>query len=306
MEIFLELITNLIPLYLLIGAGFLIGRRVGIDTYTLANLILYLCMPIMVFGFIAQLDFKPAYVLLPVYVFLAQLVIGLGMLQLGRKIYGDSRANLLSMCASMGNSGYFGIPLVLLLLPDWAGVYIFMMLGFTLYEGTIGYYIAARGKFTVRDSIIKVLKFPSVYAITAGLLVNYFHIELPELFLTYWTYFKGAYVILGMMIIGAALANMERLVFSIRFISLSFLGKFIFWPLLALGFILLDRLALHMFEEPVQVLILIAALVPPAANIAAFAAQFDMRPEKAATTILAGTVIAIFYIPLVLTLTGMR
>ncbi len=306
MRIFFELIVNLIPLYFLIGAGFFLGRFARLDTHTLANMILYLCLPVVMFGFVAGLDLQPAYALLPVLTFVIPAVTGFAMLKIGRAVYGDARANLLSMCSAMGNSGYFGLPLVLLLFEQkWVGVYMFMLLGFVLYEGTIGYYIAARGKFSARDSILKVLKFPSVYAVSAGLLVNFLDLPLPDLFTTYWTYFKGAYVIIGMMIVGAALAKMDRLAFSGRFLALAFAGKFMVWPLLALAFIAADRAFLHMFEEQVRMLILVVSLVPPAANIAAFAEQFDMKPEKAATTILIGTVAALFYIPAVLTLANM-
>lgn len=307
MEIFLTLVTNLFPLYVLIGTGFLIGRYVGLDKQTMANMVMYLCMPVVVFGFVADLELKPAYALLPVITFLIQLIIGFVMLHAGRAAYGDARANLLAMCTAMGNSGYFGLPLVLLLFEEqWVGVYMFMLLGFIFYEGTIGYYLAARGKFTVRESLIKVMKFPSVYAISAGLLINFMDVPLPDLFKIYWTYFKGAYVILGMMIIGAALSKLDRLVLAPRFLSLVVLGKFIIWPLMAYGFILADRSYFHMFEEPVLMLILVVSLVPPAANIAAFAAQFDIVPEKAATTIMLTTVFALFYIPAILVLTGMH
>ena len=52
-------------------------------------------------------------------------------------------------------------------------------------------------------------------------------------------------------------------------------------------------------------MLLIMSIVPPAANIAAFAATLDLNPEKAATTVLLGTIFALFYIPAVLVLSGL-
>lgn len=309
MNLFFELFTNLIPLYLIIALGFFTGRYFGLDQKTLINLILYVCIPVVMFGFVANLDLKIEYALLPVITFGFSSIVGIAMLYLGRRVYPDARANLLAMCSSMGNVGYFGLPLVLLLFkdqPQWAGVYMFMLLGTVMYEGTIGYYIAARGKFTVRDSIIKVLQFPSVYAISAGLLYNFLDLPLSDLFTTYWTYFKGAYVILGMMIIGAALSPVKRLVIVPKFMTLVFLGKFVFWPLLAFIFIMADRTFLHTFDPQVLTLIMVLSLAPPAANIAAFATLFDISPEKAASTILLMTLAAIFYIPVILLVTHMH
>lgn len=301
MEIFFTLTLNLIPLYVIIALGFFAGRFLNADRNTLVNLVLYMFMPIVVFGFVVQLDLKPAYALLPVIIYTIHAIIGLSMLKLGKIVYNDPRANLLSMCTAMGNTGYFGLPLVLLLTkPEWVGVYMFMLLGGVLYEGTIGYYIAARGAFNVTDSLRKLVKFPAIYAISLALIINLSGTQLPDLFFTYWAYFKGAYVISGMMIVGVALSKVDKLMFSWRFNSLVFVGKFAAWPLLALSFIALDQNVLHIFEPEVRKLILVISLVPPAANIAAFASQFGVMPEKAATTVLAGTVFALFFIPLIL------
>jgi len=307
MTIFLTLFTNLVPLYILIALGFIAGRYLNVDRNSIANLVIYLCLPVVAFGFVATLEFHPIYALLPLLILSISTIVGVGVYILGQKIFGDNRANLLSMCASMPNSGYFGLPLVLLLFkdqPQWVGVYMFMMLGVTIYEATIGYYIAARGAFSVRDSIKKLIKFPALYAIALALIVNASGYDLPDLFTTYWGYFKGAYVVMGMMIIGVALASVEKFVFGPRFLSLVILGKFALWPVLALGVVMLDKAYFGLFTPEIHKLITILSIVPPAANIAAFAAQLNVQPEKAATTVLICTILALFYIPVVVLITG--
>lgn len=307
MDIFLLLLTNLIPLYVIIGFGFIGGRVLGIDRNSFALFALYFCMPVVMFGFVAQLDLRPAYALLPVLSFALTTIMTYAMLFIARRVYKDSSANLCAMCASMGNTGYFGLPLVLLLFDEkWIGIYMFMLLGVVIHEATVGYYVAARGNFTVRDSLIKLAKFPSLYTMIAGLLVNFSGVDLPQQFLTYWTYFKGAYVIVGMMIIGIALGKIKKFTFGPRFLALTFFGKFIACPLLALGFNALDAGYFHLYGEEIHHMILIILMVPPAANITAFASQLDLKPDKAATTVLAGTVFALFYIPLVLVLAGIH
>ena len=51
---------------------------------------------------------------------------------------------------------------------------------------------------------------------------------------------QGAYVTLGMMLIGFGISTIKNFSFDYKFIALSFLGKFIFWPLLMLALISLD------------------------------------------------------------------
>jgi len=101
------------------------------------------------------------------------------------------------------------------------------------------------------------------------------------------------------------LSKSKTLVIAPRFITLAFLGKFIIWPLVAYVFIWIDQTVLHWFAREIHQIIFVMAIVPPAANTAAFAAQLDMNPEKAATTILIGTLIALLSIPLMLALSGL-
>lgn len=306
MPLLFHLLTHIFPLYILIGMGYAGGRYLNFDRHTLANLALYFCVPVVVFGFVADIDLQPSYILLPVIVYVLSAIVAAAFLKIGGVLYKDNRANLLSMCASMGNTGYFGLPVAMLLFDkQWLGLYMFMLLGAIIFEATIGYYIAARGSFTVKDSFIKLAKFPSIYATALALAFNLAHIRPPELFFDYWAYFKGAYVILGMMIIGAALAGAKRITAPAQFVLLSFAGKFIAWPALTLGFIALDKAFFQLFGAEIYSLLFLISIVPPAANIAAFSAQMDLRPEKAATVVLIGTVFALFFIPFALGLTGM-
>ena len=306
MDVFITLFTNLIPLYILIALGFVAGRYLNIDRESVANLVIDMCLPIVVFGFVSTLEFQFSYIFLPLIILGISSAVGLSVYAFGQKIFGDNRANLLSMCASMPNSGYFGLPLVLLLFePQWVGVYMFMMLGVTIYEATIGYYIAARGSYSVRDSLIKLAKFPALYAVAFALIVNLSGTQMPDMFETYWTHFKGAYVVMGMMIIGVALASVEKLVFGPRFLSLVCTGKFVLWPILMGLITLIDTHYLGLFNSEIHKLMLVVSIVPPAANIAAFAAQLDVQPEKAATTVLICTILALIYIPLIVMITGL-
>jgi predicted permease len=307
MDIFFTLLGNLVPLYILIGIGFLAGRFFEVDRNTLANLAVFIFLPIVVFGFVLNLDFQASYIALPIIVWSVQTIIGLGFLWIGRKIYDGAEANILAMSCSMGNTGYFGLPLALLLFtPEQIAIYIFAMIGGAVYEATVGYYIAARGRFDTKTSLMKLLKFPTLYAMALAFIVRALEIEPSAQFDLYWGYFKGAYIVIGMMIVGAALARVDRLVIGPRFLALTVLGKFVTFPVLIYGFTLWDQHVLGLFDPEIYKIMMVMAIVPTAANVAAFASQLDLVPEKAATTVLIGTVMALFYIPAVLILMGMH
>ncbi|PCI97624.1 MAG: transporter [Alphaproteobacteria bacterium] len=299
MSVFLSLFVNLLPLYALIGLGYFAGRVLKVDRQSLGTLAIYIFMPIVVFGFVADLEFKLSYIVLPIILYVSRVIVSLLFLMIGKRVFGDTQANLMALCAAMGNTMYFGLPLVVLLFPhELVPIYIFMALGGVVFEATVGYYIAARGNFDARTALMKILYFPSLYAIILGLCVNFSQIELPDVFWVYWTHFKGAYIVIGMMIIGTALANIKHFVIGRRFLYLVFLGKFFILPIIHFIFVLLDSLVLHWFDKEIYALLMIVSFVPPAANIATLAAQLNLQPEKAATTILIGTIFALFYIPL--------
>ncbi|MGM0656344.1 MAG: AEC family transporter [Thermodesulfobacteriota bacterium] len=307
MASFISLFINLLPLYAIIAAGYFAGRVFKVDSRTMASLSIYFFLPIVIFGFVSNMAFKPSYIILPAFLYIASTITALSFYALGKRIYKkDSRANLMALCSAMGNAGYFGLPLVLLFFDaDKVAIYVFMLLGVSLFEATIGYYIAARGNFSVRNSLIKLLKFPSIYAIATALIVNAMDIELPEMFWTYWTHVKGCYVIIGMMIIGVVLGSMKSLVFDLKLTVLVFIGKFLTIPLLGGLFIWLDSAVLHMFTIDIYHLIVLITIVPSAANVVAFSTQLNVQPEKAATTVLSGTIFALIYIPAVVWLIGL-
>lgn len=306
MQIFFTLLTNLLPLYALIGLGFVGGRFFQVDRITLANLVIFIIVPVVMFGFIAQLKLNPAYALLPFIYYILSAVMAFTFLKIGKSVYPDSRANILALATAQNNSGYFGLPVMLFLFDvEWVAVYMLINLGGIVFEATVSYYIAARGAFDTRESIRRLLSYPTLYIVPIALVFNYFSDQtLPPLALTYWTYFKGAYVVVGMMIIGSALSQMKNFEFSWRFNSLVFLGKFIAWPTLMGAFVLFDIYVLGFYGKEIHTMLMLLSIMPPAANVTAFAAQFNTNPEKAATTVMAGTIFALFAIPAALWLIG--
>lgn len=300
-ETFFLLLGNLIPLYVLIGIGYIAGRAFDFEIKTLGGFAIYVCTPAVVFNYVAGLEFQPIYVALPIITFVLFSLLSFLWLAVASKIFPDSRANLLSICAVAGNTGYFGIPLVITFFdPHWVGVYIFAMVGGTLYEVTTMFYVLARGNFSIKDSLYKLIRLPTLYAILAGVAFNTAGFELTGNLATYLGHFTSAYIILGMTLIGVALSRTEKLVIGPRFLGLTFLGKFVIWPAFIVSMIMLDQQIFKLFSVEIHKIFYVFAIVPPAAGIVAYASELNVRPEKAATNILLGTIFALFYIPAML------
>ena len=215
MDIFLLLLQKLMPLYVIISIGWVAGKIENVDIKSLAFLSIYVLAPITVIGYIMQMEFKPIYIGLPVLVYGACCLITFSILRFAKAVYPDNRSVLLTMCASRNNAGYFGLPLVIALFPpDLIGVYMFMLMGNIIFGNTVGYYIWMRGNMSGRESMMKVLKFPGLYAFIIGIVLNIRGVSLNNDTLTYWAYFKGAYIVIGMLIIGTALSRLNHLKIS--------------------------------------------------------------------------------------------
>lgn len=299
------LLGQLIPLLLLIGLGYLAGRWLGVESRSLAMIAIYFLSPLVNFGGVAQLDFRSAYLLLPPVLFGIAAGMALLVYWLAGRLYADNTRNLVAMAASTGNTGYFGTPLVLALLgPQAAGIYFLMNFAVALSETTVGYYVGARGHHGMRDSLKKVLSLPANYAVLLGLAWNALSLPLPTNFLPWWERFTGAWVIVGMMLIGVALSQAGGWRANARLTGLLFAVKFLLWPACTWGFALLDRAVLGLFDPLVHTLLLIIGVVPLAGNTVTFATQLKLRSGEAAAVVLESTVFAVVYIPLVFWLAG--
>ncbi len=97
--------------------------------------------------------------------------------------------------------------------------------------------------------------------------------------------FKGVFVVLGMMLVGLGLSDVTSLKIYLRFVGLSFVAKFLLWPILILGFIFIDQNLLHQFTNEVHNTFLLLSVVPIAANSVAYATTLKNNPDKVAISV---------------------
>jgi predicted permease len=292
------LIINLIPLYVLIALGYIAGRWLDVNLHSIARINIFILLPIVSFGAVMQMQFTPAYILLPFMLFGVSVVVMSAFYKTGRLVFKDGSAGLLGSGSANGNSLYFGLPIIMALFgPEMAGVFIFMNLGPQISNLTIGYFLAARGKNSMAGSFKKLLKFPVIHAIWPAILLNVSGAQMPSIALQYWEYAVGALAFLGMMMIGVALGKLERFAFDWKLTGMLFISKFIAWPLLCLSFVLLDHYVLHLFSGELHQIIMVFSVMPLIGNLVAYASEHNLYPERAAAAVLASTLFTLVTIP---------
>jgi len=208
----------------------------------------------------------------------------------------------LAFTAGAGNTGYFGLPVVLALFgQDQLGTAVFVILGIILYENSLGFFITARGQHTGREALAKVLRLPALYAFFLGLFVNLSHLGISPIVSDAMANFKGAYTVLGMMLVGLALSQITKLSFDRKFTAMAFAAKFLVYPLVFIGVVLLDNNFFHLYGTLTHKVILLMSIVPLASNTVAYATRLNTHPEKAAVAVFLSTLFALVYIPLFIT-----
>ncbi len=295
----LALLLKLIPLYVTVALGWIAGRYLDASGRHIAGIMLYIITPSVIFYGVMKAPLTTEVILLPLLTFGLSTLIGVAHLWLGKRVLTDGSANVLPLAAGTGNTGYFGIPVALLLFGEQGlGIYIVCMLGTTLYETSVGFYLAARGRYGVAECLRRVARLPSVYAFTLAVVLNLSGLSIPDIFLPLFDNLRGAYSIFGMMIIGMGILSMRGLAGNLRFTGLAFFGKFVVWPASALLLWWLDSWLFHLYDMAVYQALFLVSITPMAANTVVIATLLDASPRQAAGTTLLSTLFALIYIPL--------
>lgn len=299
------LLAHLAPLYLIAILGFVVGKSFAIDVKSITTMTIFVISPIVFMLSIARLEFTPSTLIAPVLLY----CLACGMAVLVQKVTSlylpQKTSYLAAHSAGTSNCGYFGIPIAFALFPpDMVAVYILTSMALNFFEATFGMYLISRGHKSMRESFLTMFRYPVIYAAITGVCLSAAQVSLPNYAIEFLGLFKGAYTVLGMMIIGLGLSRIEKLSFDWRFLASMTVLRFVVWPALALAVVSIDQ-HLHILGDIVHKPLLLLSLMPMAANNIAYATQFDMHPEKAATGVLFTTVFAIVYLPVAIYLLGL-
>jgi len=306
MNIFFILLVKISPLYLNVLLGFLSTKYLAVQRESIASLLIYIIGPLVVLSATMSVEINASVAFLPIVLYIFGSAIAFSTLFLFGKYWNDPTGNILAFSAGTGNTGYFGIPLALLFFDtNLANIYIFTVLASLLYENTTGFYVTAKGNFTAKESLIKIIKLPILYAFVIGITLNLLGVRLPEEITFYSDQFKSAYGILGMMMLGMGLQGFNKSEdLDFKFIRIAFFIKFIFWPASILALIYMDKTFMNLLNDDLYKVLILFSIVPLAGNSVSLAVLLKAKPEKTSLAVFLSTVVSILFIPLALYLYG--
>ncbi|MDO4534349.1 MAG: AEC family transporter [Clostridium perfringens] len=300
MEIFLFiLLHNILPIFVVIIVGFILGKKFKLDVKTLSKLNFYVFVPSFIFTYLYKSDISLKLmnvVLVTALVFIWNLIIPFIIC----KVRKHDRDFVGAMTNSIGlfNSGNIGIPLVTLVFSSAPFVIdgktpylalaltcqILIMTFQTIMSNTLGFINAGRATVDLKTAIIKVFKMPAIYAIILAFLLKLVPYNLVNI--PIWpsfTYMGDALIPIALITLGIQLSKTKFKLSHPDVYIANFL-RLIVSPVVAL--ILIYILGIHGVMAEV---LIIALSAPTAVNAALIAVEYDNHPDFVSQAVFTST-----------------
>lgn len=181
-DLLLTFADNILPILLISGAGFLLGKTLSIDSRSLGRVVFYIFSPILVFDLLIHTEMRSLDILATMGFALAvSLITGLLALLLGSLLRLE-RPTLIAliMTSAFANTGNYGLPLVSFAFGDAALAFATLYFAASsIMFNTAGVWLASLGHMDSRAALAGLFKVPTVYAVLLAMLLNRLGFTLP-------------------------------------------------------------------------------------------------------------------------------
>jgi hypothetical protein len=293
-ELFTSFANNLLPIFLVSGSGFLLGKFFTVDSRSLGRVVFYVFSPLLVFDLMvkSKLNLQEAFTTVA---FTASIIMVMGLLAffLG-KIFRLERPYLLAviLTVAFGNTGNYGLPLVKFAFGDDAlAVASLFYVTTTILFNTVGVVIASLGHMDLKSALNGLFKLPIIYGVILALLIKFVGIQLPlPVSRTIEIAANGAIPVM-LILLGLELTRIQW-THSFRALGLGVLTKLLLAPLV--GLLLASLFGLEHTAQQGGVL---EASMPAAVATTVVATEYKLEPSLVTAIVFLGTVLS----PLTLT-----
>jgi malate permease and related proteins len=273
-------LSAVIPVFLVAGAGYAIRRRLALDTRTLSSVNIYVLLPCLVFSSLSgrliewSLFGRFAGAMLVLTVAMTLLLLAISRI---RGLAGiDNNAFLLTQFPNLGN---FGLPLVIFAFGEKTRPYAVMILVCgSLIQNTYGMYLAQRSHHNALGALRRIFAFPVLYAFAIALLFQRLGWHLPIPLKNAVDLLADAAIPIQLLLLGIKLAETRLETSPGVFIAACM--RLCVGPVLALCAAKL----LGLSDLPAKVFVLQAS-GPVALGVAVFGVQFNVKPRFLASTV---------------------
>ncbi|SEO04417.1 hypothetical protein SAMN04490248_101140 [Salinihabitans flavidus] len=295
----LDIFLKTLPFFALIGLGYWAGRTRFFSeeaTAYLTKFVFYFALSAMLFRFSANLSIGEVldWTLVAGYLWGTGVVYGIASAVAFLRRLDVPTAAMEAQCAVIGNVGFLGVPMLVLLLGEAAVGPVMLVLSVDLIVFSSLIVILITGARDGRMSLrilrtvgLGLLRNPMIVAISAGLLWSALDIPNPGPFNEFLSLLGAAATPGALFAIGASLASKSAERMHIAG-WLSFC-KLVLHP----AFVAIGVLVLFPIESYPAGVVISAAALPVAGNVYILAQHYGVAPHRASAAILISTVLSV-------------
>lgn len=280
---------TILPISLVVLAGFILARRMALNTQTIGRVTFYLFSPALIFRGLYQTDLDYSTVgktaLLAAILFAASGL--MGWLSSAREE--RRRRAAVALTSALSNNGNMGLSVSLFAFgePGLALAMIYFVT--TAFLGnTVGVFVASSGKAEPGEALRRTAQVPMLYGAILGLLLGYFQVELPLGLMRSVDTLAGAAVPTLLVLLGAQLSQ-APIHGRQQVLARTTLIRLVGGPLLAV--LLCWLWGLQGLERTIVIL---QSSMPTAVSATVLATEYDAAPNLVATIVALTTVVSLF------------
>lgn len=284
------ILQTVIPVFLIILAGYIIGKHKKINIQSLIDLIVYIAGPALIFSSISRSDinlndfFTISLAALGIILIMSFLVFIIFKITKSKKIG-------LSLPMTIGNTGYLGYPVALFAfgVAGLSRAVVYDMIN-SLFLFSFGIYLIHH-----KNEIKEVFKIPLIYAVVVGLLFNLIKIPIPEFIFKPIEMIGLITIPLALLVLGYKLTEIK--ITETKTAILAALFRIV-------GGFLIALLIIKLFSITglVRNIILLQAAMPSAVMTMILTTKYKRDASLAASIVLITTLLGIISIPIILSI----
>jgi predicted permease len=286
--------NNLLPIILVSGAGYLLGRYLAVDPKPVGRLVFYFFSPFLIFDLLTHNSLDTNEILFTAAA-AAAVILGVAAAAWagGLALRLDRRTLVSVVIAAMfANNGNYGLPLISFAFGEEAlaraGVYFVTSI---ILLNTVGVLIASLGHLNIKQAALGLLRVPSIYAVLAAFVVLGFGLAVPIPLERTISLVASGTIPLMLILLGLELQR-ARWTNNLAGLSLASAARMLVGPLIALA-----ALALAGRPPASDPAVVVESAMPSAVANTVLASEYNLDAGLITATILVTTLIS----PLTLT-----
>jgi len=291
----LESILSIIFVYIFILLGFIAKKifRDEMDSKTLTIFSVYFLQPFVAMWGFSTAKLSIEHIFVPIYYFIIIFVLLIPTIFIAKALFQDTKERaIFSIAGFVGNTGNIGIPLGIALFGESSVIYTTLInLANVFVVYILGVYIYSRGSFSIKKSLLNIIKIPIIPASTIAILINIYGVNFPQQIQNLLK--MGAYggIVLQLFLLGTFLYGIKITELDKKLLIGTLSQKFIVVPLMTL--ILLQFTNLSIYTKEIIFMEMITPLAVANINLASL---YNCKPKSVSTLILISTIV---FIPIV-------